>query len=191
MNKYTICALLAAFAITAPASAIQAQEAATPPSIATEASEGTSGLDGGLAPAPAPATEAPVAAATEASAPAPASADGAKDAANDPLGTLGEIRGAVQSGNWGLAVLLALMLLVALLRWGAAKLGFLSFFNGKLGGYMLVFTSSAGGMLLTVIGGGGSLSFSTISQALIFGFGAIGGWEAWKDIKSKKPKVEA
>ena len=189
MNKYTICALLAAFAITAPASAIQAQEAATPPSIATEASEGTSGLDGGLAPAPAPAAEAPVAAATEASEPAPA--DGAKDAADDPLGTLGEIRSAVQDGNWGLAVLLALMLLVALLRWGAGKIGFLSFFKGKLGGYLLVFTSSTGGMLLTVIGGGGSLSFSTISQAVIFGFGAIGGWEAWKDVKSKKPKAEA
>ena len=121
----------------------------------------------------------------------PAEPDGAKDAADDPLGTLAEVRAAVQDGNWGLAVLLVLMLIVAGLRWGAGKIGFLSFFKGKLGGYMLVFTSSAGGMMLTVLGAGGAISFATVSNAIIFGFGAIGGWEAWKDIKTKKAKAEA
>lgn len=158
-------------------------------------------IDAGTPADEAPAETAP-AASEEAPEKAPAPEAGADSAeAADPaaeeapklpdVGSLGEIKDAVTDGNYPLAALLILVFLVAILRWGASKLDFLSFFNGKLGGYILVFTSSAAGMLLTTLGAGGSITFKGVSEALLFGFGAIGGWEAWKDWrKSRKPAEE-
>jgi len=189
MNKYLI-RLVATLAILAPsAAAYAAQDAAPLPTPASEEQPVAAIEDSPSVPEadPAPKPEA-----EPAPSDTPTGLEPASDPAKDPVGTLGEIKTAVQSGNWGLAVLLILMLLVSALRWGAGKFEFLSFFKGKLGGYLLVFTASTGGMLLTVVGAGGALSFSAISQAVVFGFGAIGGWEAWKDVKSKsKAEVKA
>jgi hypothetical protein len=179
MKNYILCTLVTILGFSMPAS-LYAQPVADAAPVVTESEPPAP------TPAPVPAETAPV----EADAEKPEAVTPAEKVAKDPLGTAGEIKEAVQSGNWGLAVLLILMLIVGFLRWGAGKIGFLSFFKSTLGGYILVFTSSSGGMLLTVLGAGGSLTFATISEAVVFGFGAIGGWEAWKDIKKKKASAE-
>lgn len=196
MKKY-ILALAVTLGLLAPSASLYAQEAPAAPVAELDAGTAVAGSPEAPAtpgeaaasePAPAEENGAPVEASGE---PSEAEADPAEEAAKDPLGTAGKVKEAVQSGEWGLAVLLSLMLIVSFLRWGSSKFEFLGFFEGKLGGYILVFTTSAGGMLLTVLGAGGSLTFTTISQAAVLGFGAIGGWETVKDIKNRKKKAEA
>ncbi len=160
-----------AVALMDAGAAVEAPSEGTAPEAATEAPPTEPGLPGEEAPAE------------------PADADAPAELPD--LGTVGEIKVAVTDGNYALAGLLMLMLIVGFLRWGAGKFEFLGFFNGKLGGYILVFTSSTGGMMIMTLTAGGSITFKVVSEAVIFGFGAIGGWEAFKDYRNRKPKADA
>ncbi len=184
MKKFTLSALVAMVALMSPMGALYAQPDETPAVVAFDAgTPAEADFEPTLAPEEAAASET-----------APSEENGVavetSGDAYDPIGTIGEIREAAMGGHWALMVLLSLMLIVGFLRWGVGKFEFLGFFKSKLGGYVLVFATSTGGMLITVLNTGGSLTFATISQAALLGFGAIGGWEAWKDIKSKKKPAE-
>ena len=178
MSKYLLALLVAGVTTIGSVGTLCAREVNVP-SMATE--EKAKAADG-------PEDAAQVATGESA---APSEAAAAESVADNPVGAVRDLRGAVRSGDWDLAILLILMMAVSLLRWGAGKLDALSFFAGKLGGYVLVFASSSGGMLLTVLSAGGSLSLATVSEAAVFGFGAIGGWETIKDIRKRDPKAAA
>lgn len=92
----------------------------------------------------------------------------------------------VMDGEWGPAVLFALMLVTMGLRWGADKLSFLKFFTSRLGGYILVFAGSTAGMLGTSAAADAAIDLKVVMTAVVFGFAAIGGWETVKDLFLKK-----
>lgn len=120
------------------------------------------------------------------------SAAGASEAEPEKpdLGMLAKIKDAVMSGDYALAALLAVIFIVGLLRYGASKLAFLEFFTSRAGGYVLVFLATASGAGVTTIGGGGKLGFEEIMQAVLLGLGAIGGFQAYKDMRGKPAEDE-
>ena len=97
---------------------------------------------------------------------------------------------AAAAGDYGLAVLWGLIFIIGLLRLGAEKgpdWGWLNFFSGKLGGYILAFGAAAAGtMILELQIAGGKFGWQVVSEGIIFGFAAIGGWQTIKDYKNRK-----
>ncbi len=91
---------------------------------------------------------------------------------------------AVRSGEWGVAVGLAIVLLVAGLR--TVVLGsWIPWFKTRLGGYVLAFATGAGVIIGPSLAAGTGLSLGLVGAALSAGWAAIGMHLTYKDAKAK------
>jgi hypothetical protein len=87
---------------------------------------------------------------------------------------------AIQSGNVGLAVVVALMLVVALIRKVAApKVAFLA---GDVGGTLLNFVTVALVMVTGPVSAGGALTLAVVKTAVLTAFATSGGWTMLKRV---------
>ena len=108
----------------------------------------------------------------------------------DPVDTAEEMVQAVKDGKWLPAGMLLLILCTWLLRKVAGEFDKLSFFESRLGGYVLVFVSATAGSIAASMGAGMEPDLKLFTIAVTVGFAAIGGWETLKDVLGKKDEPE-
>lgn len=95
---------------------------------------------------------------------------------------------AVRSGEWSVAVGLAIVLLVAGLR--SVVLGsWIPWFKTRIGGYVLAFITGAGVVAGPTLAAGQGFSLALASTAFMAGWGAIGMHTAYRDRKEAKKKA--
>lgn len=162
MNKLITTLLLVVAALfMVPSTALAQLDAA--PEVAEAA-------DAAPEPAPAPVAEAP----------APAAENPAKE---DPGGVAQGVYDALKNGHYLMAFGGVLMFLVWLLRWGAVKLS--SWFESKLGGFVLAFATSFALTLGEAFWAGHGFSLVLFGGALSAAWMAAGQWGHLKDVLKK------
>jgi hypothetical protein len=151
---------------------------AGPPAVAEPAPAPTT-------PEVAPAPAAPAAeerpSATEPVASTPAEEPGS--ISDDPVKFAGKVLGWVMDGEYGLAAMGALMLVLILLRAGAGKVDALNWFKTRWGGWALNLGTSTLGAILTGRLAGEPVTTRLVLTGLLIGFAAAGGVEFFKDVK--------
>lgn len=98
---------------------------------------------------------------------------------DDPVGAAGELLALLKSGQYLPAVGVALVLLVAGMRWGGSKLH--PWFKSQAGGYVLGYGAALLLYVGTALNAGAGVSIGLFGSALAAGWVASGGWESFRD----------
>lgn len=102
------------------------------------------------------------------------------------IGLLGELGKAASGGQWGLVIVLSLVVCVGILRWLSTKISKLSFLTNRWGGWALVLVGTSSGVIAGAFLAGQAVSWGLVSSALTIGLAAAGTKELFKDVGKKK-----